>query len=223
TGEAAAESMRGAGHDALFHPVDVTSSADWAAAADAVRSRFGRIDGLVNNAGIPSNGDVLGTTDEEWARTVSINQTGMFLGMRTIAPVIKESGGGSIVNVASTLGFFASRVGFAYQATKGAVRMMTKSAALALAPDGIRVNTVLPGLVDTPFLDGLRRVGGLADSVARTPVGRLADPREISQGVVFLLSDESSYMTGSELVIDGGLTAGSAGSLQPTTTTGDAS
>ncbi len=96
---------------------------------------------------------------------------------------------------------------------------MTKSAALCLADDGIRVNTVLPGLVDTPFLDKYRNTGGLDDSIRRTPLGRTAQPEEISNGVVFLLSDESSYVTGSELVIDGGLTAGSAGSLQPAATT----
>lgn len=218
-GEAGARALRDAGAEAVFVRTDVTAAEDWHALAERAVAEFGRIDGLVNNVGVPSGGDVLSTSDDEWARTVAINQTAMFLGMRTIAPYLRDTGGGAVVNISSTLGFFASRAGFAYQATKGAIRMMTKSAALALAPDGIRVNTVLPGLVNTPFLDGLRKTGGLADSIARTPAGRPAEPGEISQGVVFLLADESSYVTGSELVIDGGMTAGSFASLQPTTST----
>lgn len=213
-GQKAVQDLTEAGHTAVFHTLDVADSANWDEVISRVVEQFGRLDALVNNAGIASANDVRNATDEEWTRTLSINQSGVFFGIRAAAAAIAESGGGAIVNVSSTLGFFASPVGFAYQATKGAIRMMTKSAALSLAKDGIRVNTVLPGLVDTPFLDDLKKVGGLADSTKRIALGRLAQAEDIANAVVFLLSSEASYITGSELVVDGGLTAGSIGSLQ---------
>lgn len=224
-GAAVAAAIRAEGMSAVFGRLDVTSSADWDTVVTLARREFGPVTCLVNNAGIASSAGVVDTSDDEWARTVAVNQTGMFLGIRQVAPAISAAGGGSIVNIASTLGFFASPVGFAYQATKGAIRMMSKSAALSLAPDGIRVNTVLPGLVDTPFLDDLRSVGALENSIRRTPLARTAQPHEISAAVLFLLSDDSSYMTGAELVVDGGMTAGSTGSLQPAASfqSGDAS
>lgn len=214
-GQDVAGRLRADGCRVLFTRLDVSSPNDWARTVQAALAEFGRIDGLVNNAGIASGGDALSTTDEEWARTIAVNQTGPFLGIRHVAPAIRDSGGGSIVNVSSTLGFFASSAGYAYQATKGAIRMLTKSAALRLAGDGIRVNTVLPGLVETSFLAPFRAAGALDDSISRTPLGRPAQPEEISAGVVFLLGDEAAYVTGSELVIDGGMTAGSAASLRP--------
>lgn len=214
-GEQVAKDLSTSGSTVAFYQLDVADADNWATVIGQVTERFGRLDALVNNAGIASAHDVRNVSDEEWVRTLSINQTGVFYGLRAASAAIADAGGGSIVNISSTLGFFASPVSFAYQATKGAIRMMTKSAALSLAKDGIRVNTVLPGLVDTPFLDNLKSTGGLDDSTRRIALGRMAVPEDISNAVVFLLSADSSYITGSEIVVDGGLTAGSIASLQP--------
>jgi NAD(P)-dependent dehydrogenase (short-subunit alcohol dehydrogenase family) len=212
------EQLTNAGHDALAVGLDVSSPASWDAAADQALARFGRVTGLVNNAGIMSPGTVLDEDLDVWTRTLAVNQTGVFLGMRTIAPLIVDAGGGSIVNVASTLGRFASMVGFAYQATKGAMRMMTKSAALTLGQQGVRVNTMLPGVVHTPFIGDALETGALADPIARTPLGRIATPEEMASVAAFLLSDDASYVNGAELVVDGGMTAGSVRSLKPSNT-----
>ncbi len=211
--QSVAEDLRGEGGNVVAQRLDVASESDWSALVEAGVAAFGRIDGLINNAGIMSAGSAMETTADEWARTIAVNQTGAMLGMQACAPAMTK--GGSIVNVASTLGFYASTVGFAYQATKGALRMMSKSAALSLAPKGIRVNTVMPGLVDTPFLGDNKETGALADPISRTPLGRIAQPEEIASVAAFLLSDDASYMTGTELVVDGGMTAGSNKSLKP--------
>ena len=182
----------------------------------AVEAEFGRIDGLINNAGISLPDDVVSTDDGTWEKILGVNQMGPFLGMQAVAPVMMKNGGGSIVNIASTLGQYAPATAFAYQATKGAVRMMSRSAALRLAQHGIRVNTVLPGLVDSDFIAGHEHTGALGNSMARIPLGRLGNPEEVSAAVLFLLSDEASYVTGAELIVDGGLISGSASSLKPT-------
>lgn len=210
-----ADKLRAEGAAVLARRLDVSAVDEWRDVVTAGAEHFGTITGLINNAGIMSHGSVLDETPEAWARTVAVNQTGVFLGMQAVAPVMRLAGRGSIVNVASTLGRYASTVGFAYQATKGAIRMMSKSAALTLGPDGIRVNTVLPGLVDTPFLGDSRKNGALADPISRTPLGRIAAPEEIAAVAAFLLSDSASYMSGAELVVDGGMTAGSLRSLKP--------
>lgn len=203
------------GLQVVFRELDVSNQQHWQDLASWVEETYGRCDGLVNNAGISMSGNVLETTPEIWNKILGVNQVGPYLGMHTIAPLIARAGGGAIVNVASTLGKFASPNAFAYQATKGAVRMMTKSAALALAEHRIRVNTVLPGLVDTDFIARHKENGALGNSVARIPLQRVGEPHEISAAVVFLLSEEASYITGAELVVDGGLISGSTGSLLP--------
>ncbi|TAM87116.1 MAG: glucose 1-dehydrogenase [Jatrophihabitans sp.] len=214
-----AERLRADGTRVLARHLDVSDGEHWRDLVDAATAEFGTVTGLVNNAGIMSHGSVLDETPDDWARTIAVNQTGVFLGMQAVAPVMRAAGRGSIVNVASTLGRYASTVGFAYQATKGAVRMMSKSAALALGPAGIRVNTVLPGLVDTPFLGNSRDTGALDDPIGRTPLGRIAEPEEIAAVAAFLLSDEASYVNGAEIVVDGGMTAGSLRSLKPAVVT----
>lgn len=214
-GESVAQEIRDSGGKAQFVKLDVSKADDWERAVSAAHDAFGPVTGLVNNAGITAKGTVLDCEDDVWQKVISVNQTGVFYGMRTVAPAIIAAGGGAIVNTSSTLGFHASPVAFAYQATKGAVRTMTKSAALALGVHGVRVNAVFPGLVDTPFIDGHRNNTGLDDSIGRTPLGRIAQPSEISQAVLFLLSNDASYVNGSELVVDGGMTAGSLGSLTP--------
>lgn len=216
-GRAVAEDIRAAGGRALFVELDVSNPVHWENMVVEATGTFGRITGLVNNAGITSQGDVLTCTEETWHRVIGVNQTGVFLGMKTVAPSIIAAGGGAIVNTSSTLGFYASPAAYAYQATKGAVRTMTKSAALSLGVQGVRVNAVFPGLVDTPFIDHHRGNNALDNSISRTPLGRIAQPSEISQAVAFLLSDDASYINGAELVVDGGMTAGSLGSLSPTT------
>lgn len=214
-GRSAVDELVADGLDVAFHALDVSSQDHWDRLAGWVESTYGGVDGLVNNAGISVSNNVLDTTMDIWNKILGVNQVGPYLGMHTIAPIMARAGRGAIVNVASTLGVFASPTAFAYQATKGAVRMMTKSAALSLADSGIRVNTVLPGLVDTDFIARHKTSGALDASVNRIPLRRVGEPHEISQAVLFLLSDEASYITGAELVVDGGLISGSVGSLEP--------
>ncbi len=212
-GQQVADEIIMAGGQAHFVKLDVSQSADWENILDQAVAKFGRVTGLVNNAGINSAGNVVDCEEAEWHRVIAVNQTGVYLGMKTVAPAIIEAGGGSIVNISSTLGFHASTVSYAYQATKGAVRTMTKSASLVLGSQGVRVNAVFPGLVETPFLGSDAQSGALVNSIGRTPLGRIAQADEISQAVLFLLSDDASYVNGAEIVVDGGMTAGSLGSL----------
>ncbi|MEV6984022.1 glucose 1-dehydrogenase [Sphaerisporangium sp. NPDC051017] len=187
---------------------DVTGAADWDTVVAHCRERFGGPNVLVNNAGISPVHALESVSEAEYRKVVDINQVGTFLGMRAVVPWLREARGGSIVNIAST----AAHVGFAdlfsYVASKWAVRGMTKAAALELARFGIRVNTVCPGDTDTPMLRAV--AGASGDAVPppeELPMGRWARPEEISAVVVFLASDESSYISGSDLVVDGAFTA----------------
>ena len=198
-----------AGGECLFIRLDVTSEADWQQAVAAAVTRFGKLDILVNNAGVVSRGTLEDTTVEEWDRVMDVNAKGVFLGTKAAIPEMRRAGGGSIVNTSSISGNVGQdSLQPVYNASKGAVRIFTKSAAIQYAKDGIRVNSVHPGAVDTPMA-GAR----LADpelqkqADARNPLGRTAQPVEISYGVLYLVSDEASFVTGSELVIDGGYTA----------------
>lgn len=188
---------------------DVRFSDSWAAAVAAAKEAFGRLTVLVNNAGI---GDAAGFEEQSlelWDRHLAINQTGVLLGMRHAAPAMREAGGGSIINISSVHGLVARPHGggaaMAYTATKGAVRLMTKSAAVDLARDGIRVNSVHPGYVDAAMAG--KKSPDRARAIELTPMGRFARPEEVAAGIAFLASSDSSYMTGSELVIDGGYSA----------------
>ncbi|MEH3131754.1 MAG: SDR family oxidoreductase [Mycolicibacterium neoaurum] len=186
--------------------LDVTSPAAWQTAVDDIVAEAGRIDVLVNNAGIVRYYDgIADMSPEHWHEVIAVNQTGPYLGMRAVIPVMKRLGGGSIVNVSSIWGIAGAAGVAAYTASKFAVRGMTKNAALTYVGDGIRVNSLHPGIIATPLIDA-QDADITSDIVDVTPMKRLGRPREIAYGALFLASDESSYMTGAELVIDGGYT-----------------
>jgi 3alpha(or 20beta)-hydroxysteroid dehydrogenase len=202
------------GAAAVYTPLDVTREEDWKAAVELAQNRFGHLDTLVNNAGILRLGLLEQTPLEEYELVVRVNQVGCFLGMKTVIPALREAGGGSIVNISSVAGMNGIAGAVSYTASKYAVRGMTQVAALEVGKDGIRVNSVHPGGVDTPMI---AREGGSAgddDSAGvPSPIPRIARPEEVAELVTWLASDASSYCTGSEFVIDGG---GTAGMLLPT-------
>jgi cyclopentanol dehydrogenase len=186
--------------------LDVTRAEDWRAAVETCRREFGGLDILVNNAGIANVGGVEETTEEDWDTVINVNQKGVWLGMKFAIPAMRQRGGGSIVNISSIYGIIGSAGSAAYHASKGAVRLLTKSAAAQYAPDKIRVNSVHPGVIMTPMVD--QAPPGMLDPVINhAPMKRSAQPEEVGWCVVFLASDESSFVTGAELVVDGGYTA----------------
>ena len=196
------------GGDAVFVRLDVTSESDWQRAVNTAIRRFGKLDILVNNAGIFNRALVHEQTEEDWDRVMDINGKGVFLGSKAAIPAMRESGGGSIVNISSVAGLIGSMASTSYNASKGAVRLLTKSTAIQYAKEGIRCNSVHPGPIETPMLD-LVYPSPEARSQRQNaiPMGRLGNMEDVAKGVLFLASDEASYMTGSELVIDGGYTA----------------
>lgn len=190
----------------VYRQLDVAQEDDWATVVDDVLDRYGRIDILANNAGIIAYQSLHELSVSEWERVIATNQTGTFLGMRSVIPHMVGRRSGSIINVSSIWGNAAVAGAHAYHATKGAVRNMSKSAAISYAKDNVRVNSVHPGFVKTPLTDA--QEAEINDFVvAQTPMGRAGLPEEIANGVVFLASDEASFVTGSELVIDGGYLA----------------
>jgi NAD(P)-dependent dehydrogenase (short-subunit alcohol dehydrogenase family) len=206
-GEALAAELTGEGLQARYVHLDVTQLADWEAAAALCESEFGGLDIVVNNAGIVgSTASVVEETDAGWDQLIAVNQTGVLYGMRVAIEPMRRRGGGSIINTSSIWGLAGTEEYIGYQATKGAVRLMSKSAALTYAPDKIRVNSVLPGLVMTPMLDD-EPEESIAELARTTPLGRGAEPREISYAVLYLASDEAAFVTGTDLVVDGGFLA----------------
>ena len=202
------EEISETGGQALFVLLDVTSETQWQqAVATAVRD-FGKLDILVNNAGIGGSGMVEDTTVAEWDRVMDINAKGVFLGTKTAIPEMRQNGG-CIINISSQLGLVGvDSSSPQYQASKGAVRIFTKATAIQYAQDGIRANSVHPGPIVTPMTEASRADRELYQmTVSRIPLGRYGQPADVAYGVLFLASDESSFMTGSELVIDGGWTA----------------
>ncbi|WP_313892802.1 glucose 1-dehydrogenase [Psychrobacillus sp.] len=193
------------GENALFIKQNVTSEEDWATVIAKTEEAFGPVNVLVNNAGITMAKNMLDITVEEYRRIMDINQLSVFLGMKTAAASMIKAGGGSIVNISSMNGLVAGAVG--YTDTKFAVRGMTKAAAINLAPMGIRVNSVHPGVIATPMVVQEDTRAAVEEFSKHIPLKRVAQPEEVSQMVLFLASDDSSYSTGSEFVIDGGLTA----------------
>ena len=189
-----------------FVRLDVTSRPDWDAAVSLAETEFGRLDVLINNAGIVAFSGAVDTSDEEWQRVLAVNQTGMFFGMRAAIPAMRRAGGGSIVNISSTLAIGAIPGYFAYQATKAAIAMMTRAAAVEYAANNVRVNSILPGLIHTDMTKE-EPEGAVQGHIALTPLGRGGTPLEISYGALYLASDESCFVTGTELVIDGGYLA----------------
>lgn len=196
------------GAAATYRHLDVTSDESWQHVVEAVRADHGRLDVLVNNAGVWDGGTLDDLTPEAYRRVIEINQVGVFLGMRAVAPHMRGRGCGSIVNISSNAGLrvnlpnLAGGKALAYVASKWAVRGMTRSAALELAPFGVRVNAVYPGPVDTAMIGG-----GHEAIAAGLPLRRLAAPEEIARVALFLASDESSYVNGAEIAVDGAATA----------------
>ncbi len=197
-----------AGGECVFVHLDVTDETAWQDAVAAAVDRFGKLDILVNNAGIARINNVEDTTSDEWDLVMDINAKGVFLGTKAAIPEIRKAGGGSIVNISSIAGLTGGRTS-SYAASKGAVRLLTKSTAIQYAGEGIRCNSVHPGVIETPMTTPmmLNTQEGRDLNASRHPLGRVGQPEDIAYGVLFLASDESSFMTGSELVIDGGLTA----------------
>jgi NAD(P)-dependent dehydrogenase (short-subunit alcohol dehydrogenase family) len=204
--EAVAVSIRASNGAAIAATIDVTSEPAWVALIAKTVETYGRLDILVNNAGI--SGSSVGDPDglEGWHRIIAVNQTSVFLGTKLAAEQMSKTGGGSIVNISSIMGFVGGPSGNpAYSASKGAVRIYTKSAAVRYGPMGIRVNSVHPGYMP-PMLNATN-ANERADKIALTPLRRLGKPIEVAYGVLFLASDEASFVTGTELVIDGGYIA----------------
>jgi NAD(P)-dependent dehydrogenase (short-subunit alcohol dehydrogenase family) len=200
--------------DALFLPLDVTREDDWIAATDKIVGDLGRLDILVNNAGVALMRDIEATSLDDWHQVMAVNLDGVFLGCKHAVRVMKERGGGSIINLSSVAGIIGYGSLAAYCASKGGVRLLTKSVALHCARKGydIRCNSVHPSFVDTPMLQGMVAAARdpekmHASCTTAAPLGRLAQPIEVARTILFLASAESTFMTGAELVVDGGLSA----------------
>ena len=209
-GRKVVEQISETGGRAIFVSLDVTSESQWDEAIAATVSEFGKLDVLVNNAGIGSGTSrIEDTTVESWDRVMEINAKGVFLGTKAAISEMRRAGGGSIINISSQMGLVGTDVSTPqYQASKGAVRIFTKSTAIQYAGEGIRANSVHPGPINTPMTESSRSdVANYELMLSRVPLGRYGEPDEVAYGVLFLASDEAAFMTGSELVIDGGWTA----------------
>lgn len=197
-----------AGHKVVHRPGDVTSEADWDGIVAVAEREFGAVHALSNNAGIFLPQGVEDTTVELFHRITAINQLGVLLGMRSVIPALRRVGGGSIVNFSSIYGLTGSGLATAYQGTKGAVRLMTKTAAIQYAPENIRVNSLHPTMIDTPLIRHGVGEAELRRLLKLVPMKRIGQADEVAYPALFLLSDEASLITGAELAVDGGYTAG---------------
>jgi NAD(P)-dependent dehydrogenase (short-subunit alcohol dehydrogenase family) len=188
--------------------LDVSSAREWQETIDVVRDRFGGLDVLVNLAGIVDWPGIEDTREDAWDRVIDVNQKGTWLGMKVAMPLLRASGNASVINTSSVLGLVGSGSAAAYQASKGAVRLLSKTAAVEYARQGVRVNSVHPGVVATPMIQEiLDEQGDRQPDIQRTPMLRAGRADEIAPAFLFLACDDSSFVTGSELVVDGGLTA----------------
>ncbi len=203
-GTAVVAAIKTAGGAAAYVHLDVTDEQGWTGAVASTLDEFGGLDILVNNAGIGDTQPLEVTTVDTWNRVVAVTQTSVFLGMKAAAEALKRSGHGAVVNISSMYGIVGSGVSPAYHSAKGAVRLLTKTTALGWAKEGVRVNSVHPGYIDTPILGDTDR----DMLVGATPMGRLGQPEEIAAMITFLASDDASFATGAEFVVDGGYTAG---------------
>ena len=208
-GKKLASEISAAGITCIFTPLDVRKASEWELAVTKATSAFGRLNVLVNNAGVTSRMNLLDTPEEDWDRVLDINAKGSFLGIKAVIPAMKRSGGGSIVNISSQMGLVGGDFSSPqYQASKGAVRILTKSVAIQYASEGIRCNSVHPAPIETDMTADVRAdEKRLADMVRRIPMGRYGKPEEVAYAVLYLASNESSFVTGSEVVVDGGWTA----------------
>lgn len=208
-GKAVEAQIHESGGEAKYIHLDVTKEEDWRKAIEVTVSSYGKLNVLVNNAGIIGEGLIEDTSVEAWDKVMDVNAKGVFLGTKVAIPEMRKAGGGSIINIGSQLALVATpSSGPQYQASKGAVRLLSKSAAIQYAKEGIRVNSVHPGPIATPMSEEGRANEEFSRfMVSRIPLGRWGEPDEIAWGVLYLASDESSYVTGTDLVIDGGWTA----------------
>ncbi|HIC48680.1 MAG TPA: glucose 1-dehydrogenase [Dehalococcoidia bacterium] len=193
----------------LYAHLDVRNMSEWNTAVETAIKTFGKLDILVNNAGVTSRMMLLDTPEEDWDRVLDINAKGTFLGIKATVPAMRESGGGSIVNISSQMGLVGGDFSSPqYQASKGAVRLLTKSVAVQYAAENIRCNSVHPAPIETDMTAGMRAdEEKFSDMIRRIPMGRYGKPEEVAYAVIYLASDESSFVTGSEVVVDGGWTA----------------
>jgi len=201
--------IRASGGQAIYVHLNVTHELDWQAAVATAVQTYGKLNVLVNNAGILFRSKIEDTSEADWDRIMAVNVKGVFLGTKCAIPAMRQAGGGSIINISSTAGLVGSPgETAAYSATKGAVRLFTKSTAIQHAKDKIRCNSVHPGPIATDMIkDVLENRASWEQRLRRLPMGRVGTPEEVAYGVLYLASDEASYVTGSELVIDGGTTA----------------
>lgn len=207
-GQDTVKAIKEAGGDAMFTPVDVSDSAQVTRMVDAVLQAYGRIDILFNGAGILHYGTVLDTDEQAWNRVLSINLTGTYLCCRTVLPHMIRQGGGSIINVASTVGAHdACANAVAYVTSKGGVTLFTRAMAIDHAKQGVRVNALVPGATDTPMIRNAIAPEALEALAASHPIGRLGRPEELAKAVLFLASDDASFVTGTAMYVDGGQTA----------------
>lgn len=193
------------GDNGEFYCLDVRDDVGWQRFTDFVTRAYGHVDVLVNNAGVWLAKGLLETTPDEYRNVIDVNQTGVFLGMHAVAPLMRRNGGGSIINICSTAGLKGGNMPHAYAASKWGVRGMSRAAAFELGPDGIRVNAICPGFVATPMIQGGEPV--LQELAKLVPMGRVAQPEEIAQLALFLASDASGYISGAEIAIDAAFTA----------------
>ena len=197
------------GYNVTYVHLDVTSESDWEAAVQTAVNTYGKLDVLLNNAGILIRKNIEETTEADWDRIFAVNAKGVFLGTKAAIPAMRDAGGGSIINISSTAGLVGSPNGSAsYTATKGAVRLFTKSTAIQHAREGIRCNSIHPGPIETDMIaDTLNDPANMELRMQRLPLQRVGKPSEIAYPAIYLASDESSFVTGSEVVVDGGTTA----------------
>ncbi len=208
-GHAVAAEIAEAGGDCVYVHLDVTSEDDWRKAVETAVSEYGKVDVLVNNAGIIESGRVEEVTVEQWDAVLDVNAKGVFLGTKAVIAEMRKAGGGSIINISSTSGIVGSVNTTAYNASKGAVRLLTKSTALQYGKEGIRANSIHPGPIDTDMMQRVWQhpLRSREETEARIPLGHVGEVEDVSYAALFLASDESKFMTGSEMVIDGGMTA----------------
>jgi 2,5-dichloro-2,5-cyclohexadiene-1,4-diol dehydrogenase 2 len=205
-GNTVATQIKNAGGQAIFTRLDVTDESSWKAAIKVAKETFGGLTTLVNNAGIFHPGGIEGESIEGWNKMIAVNQTGVFLGMKTAAATLLESGNAAIVNISSLFGIIGSANAISYHASKGAVRVMSKAAALEYAKRGIRVNAIFPGQIQTPILGDITPEQDKAFK-AMIPMGKVGEPIDIAYASLYLCSDEAKYVTGAELIVDGGWAA----------------